>query len=206
MNDPKRPFVTDVVTSVGKERFMFATPFQLEDKVESYMQVTQDAMVQTLTDLMKQSAARYAELKMDAERTVGRIDWLMKRYDIKGDESHPMKGRPAEPAQCAIYTAAMNYVFEVEKALDGVDNFKAVERYGKIQNQDLTDLVLLTRTKVAPEDRGRIMVLITMDAHSRDTIQDLVRQEVTDKSQFQVTLLYHLSTFQCFTHSFFKPF
>ena len=29
------------------------------------------------------------------------------------------------------------------------------------------------------------MVMITMDAHSRDTIKDLVTQEVSDKSQFQ---------------------
>ena len=29
------------------------------------------------------------------------------------------------------------------------------------------------------------MVMITMDAHSRDTIKDLVAQEVSDKSQFQ---------------------
>ena len=54
-------------------------------------------------------------------------------------------------AQCAIYTAAMNYVFEVEKGLDSEEGWKAVERYSKIQNQDLLDLVLLTRTPVSSE-------------------------------------------------------
>ena len=185
VNDAKRPFVTDVVTSVGMERFVFDVPFQLENKVEVYMQVVQDAMTSSLTSLLKNSAARYAKLKVNALRTDGRIDWLMERYDIKGNENHVMNGRPAEPAQCAIYTAAMNYVFEVEKALDSDESWKAVEKYGKIQNQDLLDLVLLTRTPVSAEDRGRIMVLITMDAHSRDTIADLVRQKVENKGQFQ---------------------
>jgi len=45
----------------------------------------------------------------------------------------------------------MNYVFEVEKGLDSEEGWKAVERYSKIQNQDLLDLVLLTRTPVSSE-------------------------------------------------------
>ena len=61
---------------------------------------------------MAASVARYALCKpgMEGEgeeavmRTIGRVDWLMGRYDTKGDASHPMHGRPAEPAQCAIYT------------------------------------------------------------------------------------------------------
>ena len=42
----------------------------------------------------------------------------MKRHEagIK-DATHVMAGRPAEPAQCAIYVAAMNYVNEVEAAM-----------------------------------------------------------------------------------------
>jgi dynein heavy chain len=96
-----------------------------------------------------------------------------------------MSGRPAEPAQCAIYTAALNYVDSVERALDSPEGYKAVHQYGEIQKQDLLDLVLLTRTELTKEDRSRVMVMITMDAHSRDTIADLVKQEVCDKSQFQ---------------------
>ena len=96
-----------------------------------------------------------------------------------------MSGRPAEPAQCAIYTAALNYVDSVERALDSPEGYKAVHQYGEIQKQDLLDLVLLTRTEITKEDRSRVMVMITMDAHSRDTIADLVKQEVCDKSQFQ---------------------
>jgi len=42
--DEKRPFITDVITSVGSERFMLDTAFQLLNKVEDYMQVVQDNM------------------------------------------------------------------------------------------------------------------------------------------------------------------
>jgi len=139
------------------------------------------------------SVARYALCKpgMEGEgeeavmRTIGRVDWLMGRYDTKGDASHPMHGRPAEPAQCAIYTAALNYVNAVESALDSPQGHKGVHEYGIVQKQDLLDLVLLTRTELSKEDRSRVMVMITMDAHGRDTIADLVKQEVDDKGQFQ---------------------
>jgi dynein heavy chain len=82
--DPKRPFVTDVVTSVGSERFMLTTPFQLLNKVEEYMQVVQNNMTSTLETLLNGSVARYALCTMDAVRTVGRVEWLMERYDTKG--------------------------------------------------------------------------------------------------------------------------
>ena len=42
--DEKRPFITDVITSVGSERFMLDTAFQLLNKVEDYMQVVQNNM------------------------------------------------------------------------------------------------------------------------------------------------------------------
>ena len=51
---------------------MFKKPFQLLNKVETYMQVVQDAMTESLEDLMIQSAARYSALKKDEIRTVGR--------------------------------------------------------------------------------------------------------------------------------------
>ena len=51
---------------------MFKKPFQLLNKVETYMQVVQDAMTDSLEDLMIKSAARYATLKKDDVRTVGR--------------------------------------------------------------------------------------------------------------------------------------
>ena len=73
----------------------------------------------------------------------------------------------------------------VESALDSPQGHKGVHEYGIVQKQDLLDLVLLTRTEISKEDRSRVMVMITMDAHSRDTIADLVKQEVDDKGQFQ---------------------
>ena len=73
----------------------------------------------------------------------------------------------------------------VESALDSPQGHKGVHEYGIVQKQDLLDLVLLTRTEISKEDRSRVMVMITMDAHSRDTIADLVKQEVDDKGQFR---------------------
>ena len=65
-------FFLFISATTGTETFMFKKPFQLLNKVETYMQVVQDAMTDSLEDLMIKSAARYATLKKDDVRTVGR--------------------------------------------------------------------------------------------------------------------------------------
>ena len=45
----------------------------------------------------------------------------------------------------------------------------------------LNQLIELTRSELKRDDRQRIMSLITMDAHARDIVLMLIRENVTDK-------------------------
>lgn len=45
----------------------------------------------------------------------------------------------------------------------------------------LNQLIDLTRSELKRDDRQRIMSLITMDAHARDIVLMLIRENVTDK-------------------------
>ena len=45
--------------------------------------------------------------------------------------------------------------------------------YNKLQVQQLTDLIQVTRTELKKEDRQKVMNMITIDAHSRDMIEQV---------------------------------
>ena len=47
------------------------------------------------------------------------------------------------------------------------------------------DLVRLTGGDLDGENRTRIMVCITMDSHGRDIVQKLIREKVSDATEFQ---------------------
>ena len=99
-----------------------------------------------------------------------RLDWLMLRHstkDLKGND------RPKTPAQLIVFVSQMSYCVETEKALDK-GGYKALAEYQEKQLSDLNDLVLITRQKLSKADRQRIMVMITLDAHNRDILQELV--------------------------------
>lgn len=52
----------------------------------------------------------------------------------------------------------------------------------------LNQLIELTRSELKRDDRQRIMSLITMDAHARDVVLMLIRENVTDKVTCMVVL------------------
>lgn len=166
-----RPIAKGWVADVGKESVPFEPPVPLEGKVEVYMQTVLDAMKLTLFENLKRSLHRY--------QSMSRTEWVMAL-----DESGK---RPADPAQIILLTLACNYVQEVE------DTFKSIAagepggltKYNQKQIDQLADLVKLTQGSLDKEHRTRIMVCITMDAHGRDIIAKLIRENVSDVTSFQ---------------------
>ena len=57
--------------------------------------------------------------------------------------------------------------------------------YSLMQVDQLKELIRLTMTKLNKSDRTRVMVCITMDAHSRDIVIGMVRDGVEESSAFQ---------------------
>lgn len=65
---------------------------------------------------------------------------------------------------------------EVEAAFKKLSSNKnAMADYNKLQVQQLTDLIQVTRTELKKEDRQKVMNMITIDAHSRDMIEQVQR-------------------------------
>ena len=124
-----------------------------------------DAQKLSLFETVKRSLVRYGEQP--------RSEWaLSKEADT---------GRPHDPAQTTLLVLAINYVAEVEQALEDIQHrgdVDALSRYSQKQREQLNDLIKLTRTGLTKGDRARIMNCITMDAHSRDVVESMIRQNV----------------------------
>ena len=94
--------------------------------------------------------------------------------------------RPLDPAQTTLLVLAINYVKEAEEALTQLNNgaTDALLKYSEKQKQQLSDLVTLTQSDLSKGDRTRVMVCITMDAHGRDIVENMIRSNVDTVDSF----------------------
>jgi dynein heavy chain len=164
-----RPKAKGFISGVGQEDVEFEPFVPLEGKVEIYLQIVLECQRSALRKKLEKSMKNYINFS--------RTDWLM----------HKFKGKPTDPAQISILVAAIQYCQEVEMCFDKITkgNASAIEDYNSTQILQLNDLIKLTQTDLSKADRTRVMVMITMDSHSRDVIQTLVREKVTESGCFQ---------------------
>jgi dynein heavy chain len=165
-----RPKAVKWVSAVGKETSPFTPPVPLEGKPEIYLQTVLDAKKSSLHINAETSLAEYA--KQD------RPTWLLRRAD-DGEA-------PADAAQISLLVSGMSYTSETEEAFKDISAGKKdalADHYTKILSQ-LGDLIKVTRTNLSKADRTRVMCMITMDSHSRDSVNRMVRDAVAEASHF----------------------
>ena len=169
-NASVRPKATQWVACVGREQNDFKTAVPLEGKPEVYLQVVLDNMISTLQAQLTVTIERYP--------TQPRVEWLLH----KGADGNPM-----DAAQLALLVSAMVYVKEVYSVFDDIEagNKNAMVEYRNKVVGGLNDLIVTTRTGLNKENRTRVMTMITMDAHSRDCVDKLIREEVQFATAFQ---------------------
>ena len=165
-----RPIATEFVAGVGSETCTFEPSVPLNGKVEMYMQNILDAQKRSLFQTVKRSLVRYQEQS--------RKEWVL----AKGSFSR----KPLDPAQTTLLVLAVNYVAEVEQTFVDICNGdrNALIAYSEKQKHQLSDLVQLTQSDLSKGDRTRVMVCITMDAHSRDIVVKMIRNKVTSLDSF----------------------
>ena len=142
----------------------------MEGKPEQYMQAILDVMRDTLKEQLKVAVARYT--------TQPRVEWLLHQGSNK---------EPQDAAQLALLTSGMFYVQEVFKVFQDISagNENAMKDYlDKVLGQ-LKNLIVKTRTGLCKRDRTRVMCMITLDAHSRDCVNKLIRDDVKIATAFQ---------------------
>ena len=165
-----RPIATEFIAGVGSEVCTFEPPVPLEGKVEIYMQTILNAQKMSIFETVKRSIYRYQHSH--------RSKWVLAKDDLIQ--------RPLDPAQTTLFVLAINYVNEVEQVFVEMKNGEkdAMKAYSEKQVTQLSDLIELTQTDLSKGDRTRIMVCITMDAHSRDIVHKMIRNKVEDVDSF----------------------
>jgi dynein heavy chain, axonemal len=156
-----RPYAKGMVSSVGIEYVEFTVELKLIGKVEVYLQDVINTMRISLRDISKKS------LKLFSEKP--KADWIV-----------------MDPAMVTLLINNCQWVILCEGAFNNYakDN-KSVEKAYTKQCDDLTELIKMVQTDLTKPVRQKIMCLITMDAHSRDIINLLVRDKVTRIDDFQ---------------------
>ena len=165
-----RPRATVFVSGIGEEQVDFEPAVPLEGKVEVYLQTILTAQVETLQKNLERSRKRYPLRP--------RTEWFL---DANAND------QPSDPAQIALLVSGIQSVLGIEDAMDSIEQGEAsaLQVYTDRQRQDLVDLVRLTQTNLKKGERQRVMCLITMDAHTRDVLDKLLREKALRKIDFQ---------------------
>jgi len=167
-----RPTASSWISGVGVEVVDFEPAIQLNGKVENYMEASLQGQMHSLAKCLTRSYKRY--------KSQPRTDWLRDSPD--GTEVR------SDPVMIALLTATMYYVVETEQAqaeiLSGADPEAMNKNIDRIKNQ-LKDLIVVTSGDLNKSDRMRVMVMITMDAHSRDIVEKLIFEKSLANDDFQ---------------------
>jgi dynein heavy chain len=164
---------TDFVAGVGSEIVDFEPAVMLVGQVETYLTALLKTQIDSLKNHMDRSINRYP--------TLDRVPWLTTPCPMPGHN-----GRPIEPSQIILFVSALYYVIETDEGFDKIgkgDPNGMKDNFANIVKQ-LKDLVTLTRTKLDKGNRARCMMMITLDAHSRDVVERMVRKGCQVKSDF----------------------
>eukprot|EP00877_Chromochloris_zofingiensis_P015255 jgi/Chrzof1/9984/Cz04g22250.t1 len=146
-----RPKAMGMISCVGEEYVPFSSPLRLENKVESYMNDIISKMRSELRLVLKESVADYP----DKPREKWLFDW---------------------PSQMILVVNQIFWCQEVEQAFAALASGqpKAMAQYNEFQVKQLTKLIEATRTNLSKADRQKVMNMITIDAHSRDMVANIV--------------------------------
>ena len=157
-----RPFATGMESCVGVEFVKFCNPLKLLGKVEVYLSDVINIMRETLRLIALDSIKRFA--------AKDRGDWIKE-----------------DPSQVTLLVNLMDWCNKTEEAFSKLasGNANAIKDYRKEEVEGLTDLIKMVRSDLDGPVRTKVMCLITMDTHSRDILDKLIRENVTRPDEFQ---------------------
>jgi len=157
-----RPSASGLSTCVGVEHVDLSKKLLLAGRVEYYLQDVIESIAEALRELLFASIQDYA--KKDREV------WVLE-----------------VPNQIMLCTSLIDFTCEMELSFKALmsTNKNAMKDYLVKKSAQLTSLIELVRTDLTRGERMKVMCLITLDAHSRDIVENIIRENVEDLNAFQ---------------------
>ena len=117
---------------------------------------------------------------------------------VMWDHAHPRHEWVFDfPAQAVLTAAQIFWTEETELALEDLEggNEFSVKTALKVCNERLGKLIELVEGDLSKADRTKIIALITMDVHSRDVVERLIKEKAENPTSFiwQQQLRYYWS-------------
>jgi dynein heavy chain len=158
-----RPSATGMESCVGKEYVPWSKPMKLDGKVEEYMNLIIDKM--------------RSELKVNLYDSLKAYNNPKPRYEWQFEWT----------SQMILVVSQIYWCTETEAAFAKMQkgDAKGMSDYNLQQVNQLTELITVTRGELAKDQRQKVMNMITIDAHSRDIIQNIVECGKTSSSSFE---------------------
>jgi dynein heavy chain len=161
----------EAMRSKDDELVKFDTPFEPSDAVEQWLLKLEFKMRETLENYL-----------LDAKE---KADSVMKNPAV--DEKHKMDWISAYCSQISLLVTQIVWTEDVHQAFDdiegGMSNAMKECLVGiKVRIESLIDKV---RGFLTPDERNKIITIITIDVHSRDAVEKLCIQNINDKENFQ---------------------
>ena len=155
----------DAMIAKDGEQVELSEPFRMEGELEHYLNDLTEAMRSSLRHILSGAL----EKAVNWEIEVPRHEWL---FDY--------------PAQVCITGTQIYWTEETTQALEEYESGQedAVKRYLQTCNSRLSALIELVLGKLSTADRTKIISLITMDVHSRDVIDKLIRDKTEGPAAF----------------------
>ncbi|XP_060520964.1 dynein axonemal heavy chain 6 [Cylas formicarius] len=154
---------TDIIAMISPEgeRVQLGKGLKARGNVEDWLGKVEESMVLSLRRCMKVAMNHYVAKP--------RTEWAV---------SHPN--------QIILAVSQIMWAKGVHEILDGESNVpKKLQQYERKCVGDLNDLAALIRTDLDPVTRTILIALITIDVHGRDTVSNLVKNNVTDSNSFE---------------------
>lgn len=149
----------------GAEYVDFPTEFVAEGAVEDWLNKLVEHQQQSLMEILSRAKVTADNWEVDNPRQ----KWL---YDY--------------PAQVALTASQIMWTEETNSAFDSLadGNEHAMKEFSKTCVSRLESLIMLVLGKLTKCDRVKIITLITVDVHNRDTIVKLIDAKIVDGEQF----------------------
>ncbi|KAL7489135.1 hypothetical protein ACHAW6_014715 [Cyclotella cf. meneghiniana] len=157
--------IVDTMIAKDGEEVRLHENFVIEGEVEGYLNRLTESMRKSLQVILSDAVEKAVAWDVDTPRH----EWLF-NY----------------PAQICITGTKICWTDETQQALEEYEcgQEDAVKRHMQVCNNRLSALIQLVLGELSPEDRTKIISLITMDVHSRDVIDRLVTQKTEGPDAF----------------------
>ncbi|KAI4469012.1 dynein heavy chain [Holotrichia oblita] len=149
--------------SAEREIMEFRTAVYTEGKVEDWMNDVLNEMRRSNRFITKKSIYDYGKTQRP------RTTWMM-----------DYQGMICLAANQVWWTAEVENVFaKIKKG-----NKRAMKEYLNQLNKQLDDIVITVRAELSSNDRSKFKTIATIEVHSRDIVENFVRDSVTDVQEF----------------------